>query len=104
MGVLKAKQLLTIIGIANTTLVHHNSNSSLTIPKSTLGNHFFAPSLWRTIVSVGVLIPTQSTRFGSLVLGINNMDLEEVFKGSILSLDEDALRALDSIDILDTRR
>lgn len=36
--------------------------------------------------------------------GINNMDFEEVFKGSILSLDEDALGALGSIDVLDTRR
>lgn len=55
------------------------------------------------IVSVGVLIPTQSTRFGSSALGINNMDLEEVFKGSILSLGEDALRTLGSIYVLDTR-
>jgi len=56
------------------------------------------------IVSVGVLIPTQSTFARSSVLGINNMDLEEVFKGSILSLDEHALRTRRSIDVLDATR
>ena len=32
------------------------------------------------------------------------MDLEAIFKGSILSLDEDARRALGLIDVLDTSR
>lgn len=45
----------------------------------------------------------QSTWLGRSVVGINNMDLEDVFKGSILSLDEDALRTHGSIDVLDTK-
>jgi hypothetical protein len=45
----------------------------------------------------------QSALFGSAsaLSGINNIDLEDVFKGSILSLDENALWALGSIYVLD---
>lgn len=66
-------------------------------------HYFLASFLWTTSVSVGVLIPKQSTCFGRSSLGINNMDLEDAFKGSILSLDEHALWALGSIYVLDAR-
>jgi hypothetical protein len=35
------------------------------------------------------------------VVGINNIDLEEVFKSAVLSLDEDTLRTPPSVDVLD---